>query len=113
MSGTFDSDFCTTPTLQLSHSEPVIRHALAAISAVHGNMGETNGNPLALEEAAIAMRCLSTRIKTGPNSHLVPLVACLLFTCLYLMRGNVDSAMVHILSGFNILEASRQSPASK
>ncbi|KAF2422218.1 hypothetical protein EJ08DRAFT_726275 [Tothia fuscella] len=109
ISGPFDSDFWATLILQLSQIKPAIRHAITAISAAHKNIAIAHSNPLALQESATAMRVLSKRIENDPNSHLVPLVACLLFTCLEFMRGNVDSALVQMLNGFKIIEASRQS----
>jgi hypothetical protein len=107
VSGYFDSDFWSTLVLQLTQSEPVIRHAVAAIGVAHLDMQEGPRNTLALQECTTAMRCLSTRIKTDATSPLVPLVACLLFTCLEFIRGNVDSAKVHIISGFKILNSIR------
>jgi hypothetical protein len=119
LSGCFDSDFWSTLVLQLSQSEPAIRHAVRAISAVYRDMEvaapvmllnrDIPASPLALQESTMAMRCLLKDIKADQSSSLVPLVACLLFTCLEFLSGTVDSAMVHILSGLKILNASRQS----
>jgi hypothetical protein len=64
--------------------------------------------PLVLNELNTAMRCLSERIEANPTSHLVPLVACLIFVCLEFIKGTAESAMVHIASGFGMLNASRQ-----
>ena len=118
LSGYFDSDFWSTLVLQLSQSEITIRHAVSAISAIHRDMQfspstspsvDVPTNPLALHECTAAMRSLTSRIKADPTSSLIPLVACLLFTCLEFLRGSVDSAMVHMLSGFKILKACRYS----
>jgi hypothetical protein len=108
MSGYFDSELWSTLILQLSQSEPVVRHAISAISAAHRDMEEQRAGSDALEECTTAMRCLSIRIDADPTSRLIPLVACLLFTCLEFMRGNVNSAKVHMLSGLNILNSSRR-----
>jgi Fungal Zn(2)-Cys(6) binuclear cluster domain/Fungal specific transcription factor domain len=117
LSGYFDSNFWETLVMQLCQTEPVIQHAVSALSAVYrdidskmlGYVYETREpTPLVLKELNTAMRCLSKRIEANPTSHLVPLVACLLFTCLEFIKGTVESAMVHIKSGFGILNASRQ-----
>jgi Fungal Zn(2)-Cys(6) binuclear cluster domain len=114
--GDFDSDFWSSLVLQLSQSEPAIRHAVAALSAVYKEIEMANSSSptgsippchLALQESAAAMRCLSAQLEAEYPSNLIPLVACLLFTCLEFMRGSVDVAMVHMRSGFRILNASR------
>lgn len=112
----FDSPFWQSLILQMSQSEPAIRHAVSAITSVHKDMEcapiPIPGRPIvpntvALREIGEAMRSLSTRIQADPSSSLVPLVACLLFTCLECMRGSVDGAMQHMTSGFKVLNAAR------
>jgi hypothetical protein len=116
LDGHFDSEFWSTLVMQLSQTEPAIRHAVAAISAIHKDVeNSTTGlspdfiiaDPVALNESHAAMKCLSARIKAHPSSNFVPLVCCLLFTCLEFLKGNVDSALVHVQSGFNILSTIR------
>lgn len=118
ISGCLDSDFWGSLVLQLSESEPVIRHAVRAISAAYREMDTATpkrllsrdipASSIALEESAKAMRCLHQYIQTDQSSTLIPLIACLLFVCLEFLRGTVDTAMVHILSGIKILHSSRQ-----
>ena len=101
--------------LQLSHSEPAIRHAVSAVSVIHRDVeasmnspsGYTAANPAAAKEWNAAMQALSSRIHKQPESNLVPLVCCLIFTCIEFLKGNVDSALVHIQSGFKILASVR------
>ncbi|CAI0645137.1 unnamed protein product [Colletotrichum noveboracense] len=109
--GQFDSEFWSKLVLQLSHSEPSIRHAVSAISLIYRDVesslqhpaGFVNANPEARKEWSFAIKSLSARIETHPNSTLVPLVCCLLFTCIEFLRGNAESSMIHIHSGFSIL----------
>jgi hypothetical protein len=118
LSGDFDSDFWSVLVLQLSQSEPAIRHAVSAISVIYKDI-ETAISPsstgyvppshLAVQESTAAMRYLWTRLKAEPSSNLIPLVACVLFTCVEFLRGSVDSALVHMRSGFKIINASRAS----
>ena len=111
LDGQFDSEFWSKLVLQLSHSEPAIRHAVSAVSVIHRDVetsmnspsGYTTANPAAVQEWNAAMQALSTRIASQPNSNLVPLVCCLIFTCIEFLKGNVDSALVHVQSGFKIL----------
>jgi hypothetical protein len=114
LSGHFDSDFWFVLIMQLAQSEPAIRHAIGAITIVHqdtvaASLNSSHGriplNPAALQQSSAAMRCLGTLISAEQNSYLVPLVACLLFTCLEFLRGSVDSAMAHMKSGFKMLNA--------
>ncbi|KAL6903851.1 hypothetical protein GGI43DRAFT_421392 [Trichoderma evansii] len=115
LDGQFDASFWSKFVLQLSHSEPAIRHAVSAISIIYQGVesslrhpaGYVNANPEAQQEWNTAVRRLSARIQTNPSSNLVPLVCCLLFTCIEFLRGNIASSIFHIQSGFNILAALR------
>jgi hypothetical protein len=113
LDGQFNSGFWSKLVLQLSHSEPAIRHAVSAISIAHQDIesslkhpaGYVDANPEALRALGAAMKCLSARIQVHPNSKLVPLVCCLLFTCIEFLMGNVESSVLHVQSGFNIVAA--------
>ncbi|KAJ6102856.1 hypothetical protein N7486_005283 [Penicillium sp. IBT 16267x] len=115
LDGQFTSQFWSKLVLQLSHSEPSIRHAVSAISVIYQDVesslrhpaGYVNAKLDAQQEWNKAMKSLAARIQAHPNSNLVPLTCCLLFTCIELLRGNVGSSMLHIQSGFNILAALR------
>lgn len=99
--------------LQLAHVEPCIRHAVAAVSAVHQDVemsiqhpdGYVMANHQAQEAWALAAKSLSARIGSQPDSHLVPLVCCLLFTCIEFLRGHAAMALLHIENGLHILAA--------
>ncbi|KAJ5802707.1 uncharacterized protein N7503_005157 [Penicillium pulvis] len=117
LDGQFTSQFWSKLVLQLSHSERSIRHAISAISIIYQDVesslrhpaGYVNANPEAQKEWNKAMKSLSARIQAHPNSNLVPLTCCLMFTCIELLKGNVESSMLHVLSGFKILAALRPS----
>lgn len=106
-----DSEFWGKFVLQLSHSEPSIRHAVSAISLCYRDVesslrdpaGYVNANPEVQKEWNKAIKSLSVRIQAHPNSSLVPLVCCLLFTCIEFLKGNAESSMLHIQNGFKIL----------
>ncbi|CAH0044971.1 unnamed protein product [Clonostachys solani] len=106
-----DSSFWSKLVLQLSHSEPSVRHAVSAISVIYQDVESSLREPLGYVEAnreaqrewIKAVRTLSARIQAQPDSNLVPLVCCLLFTCIELLKGNVESSLLHAQNGFNIL----------
>lgn len=116
LDGQFDSSFWSKLVLQLSHSEPSVRHAVSAISNIYRDVesslrhpaGFVSANPEAQQEWNRAIRSLSDRIQAHPNSNLVPLVCCLLFTCIDFLRGNVESSLLHVQSGLNILAVVRR-----
>lgn len=115
LDGQFETKFWSKLVLQLSHSEPSVRHALSAISALYQDVesslrhsaGYVKANPKAQKEWNGAVKSLSARIQAHPNSNLVPLVCCLLFTSIEFLRGNLQSSFLHVRSGFNILATLR------
>jgi Fungal specific transcription factor domain len=98
LSGYFDSAFWSSLVLQLSQTEDAVYHAVAAICATHQAK-----EPVALQESNAAIRSLSSGIKSGTLTSIVPLVACVLFSCREFMNGSVDSALLHVFSGLKIL----------
>jgi hypothetical protein len=121
LSGYFHSDFWQVLIMQFSQSEPAIHHAVSAISAIHRGIDHTSSNAdlsqntwnqSALQHYNTAIKCVSTRMQQDPNSKLIPLVVCLLFTCIEFLQGDAESAMIHMRSGFTMLENSRQSGSS-
>ncbi|KAI9167838.1 hypothetical protein HJFPF1_03977 [Paramyrothecium foliicola] len=113
LDGKFDSTFWSKLVLQLSHSEPAIRHAVSAVSVTYRDVqsslrhpsGYVSADPEAQLKWNLAIRSLSIQIQAHPDSNLVPLVCCLMFTCVEFLRGNIESALLHVQSGFNILAA--------
>lgn len=117
LDGQFGSGFWGQLVLQLAHVEPCIRHAVSAASVVHQDVelslrhqaGYVTANQKAQKEWEMAVRSLSARIRLQPDSNLVPLVCCLLFTFIELLRGNAAMSMLHVENGLNILAAHRRS----
>lgn len=111
LDGQFGSKFWSELVLQLSCCEPSVRHAVSAISIIYQDVesslrdpaGYVNANGQAQLEWNEATKALATRISAQSVSHLVPLVCCLLFTCIEFLKGNVETSMLHVQSGFNIL----------
>ena len=124
--GIFDTDFWT-PMLQLSEVEPVLQHALSALSAVYEdyrrdsrqglshnmfNLGDlpsarTSNAPLnafAIQQYNKAIQLLTKGEQWIKSPSLnVTLMACLLFICLEFLRNNFKMGLKHLKSGLKIL----------
>lgn len=114
------SGFWGRLVLQLAHIEPCIRHAVAAVSVVHQDVqlslrhpaGYVTANQKAQHHWALAAKSLSARIRAQPESHMVPLVCCLLFTFIEFLMGHAQTAMLHVENGLRILAAHHRQRAA-
>lgn len=131
--GVFSADYWQQLALQLGESEPIVRHALLALSAVyekyHKNRQEEmdlNSKPtgiwrvfqkptittiplseFALQQYNKAIQLLNNRISSGEPSLNVILMTCVIFICLEYLRNNFDIGLQHLKSGLKILAGSR------
>lgn len=107
----FGAQFWTRLVLQLAHSEPPIRLAIAAASVVYEDVElslRDSANYVSADlncqkQWAVAVRSLSAQIDQRPGSILVPLICCLLFTCIEWLRGKSDASWLHVRNGVRIL----------
>ncbi|KAE9985584.1 hypothetical protein EG327_004628 [Venturia inaequalis] len=113
LSGFFTSRFWNGSVLQMSLSEPAIRYAMIAVSAMYEDENLYGKSPVARTEshAAFALeyynKAISSLIraaKANPDSIRVPVMAALIFICLEFLRGNVGIALTHIESGIQMLK---------
>lgn len=93
--------------LQASHSEPAVRHAALAISALLENFGRPQ-TTLAAND--IAIRHYNSAIKhlvasDAPSLDIVLLV-CILFVCTEFLRGDAAAAITHVVHGMSLLRSS-------
>jgi hypothetical protein len=116
LSGLFSQDFWGRLVPQLSASEPAIRHTLIAVSCFHesterfGKSTTASSVGSAITDLTVYDKAVGSLISTlgsDKGSIRIPLIACILFTCLEFLRGDMDAAMTHIESGVNVLKASR------
>jgi hypothetical protein len=111
--------------LQLSHSEPAIRHAIVAVGSMHeqyeifGMASDALAESLpgsthrfGVLEYNKATSSLVKRLSSDPNSILVTVAACLLFISIEFLRGEIDLGLNHLHSGLNILKTWRDGPES-
>lgn len=110
LSGYFDSNFWNRLILQLSHSEPAIKHALIALGAAHesyqaGHADSLNSPSLALKQYNKAISCLKQQLLSRSRRNTeVALICCVLFICFESVRGDYDAALLHLKSGIEILK---------
>jgi hypothetical protein len=107
LSGPYDSYFWTNLVLQLSRSEPIIRHAVIAISTLYEDfacrgrdLSRLQGNLFALSHYNTAVRKLR-EVQHEP----IVLLACLLFICIEVFQDNKPQAITHCRHGLAILRS--------
>jgi hypothetical protein len=117
LSGYFDSDFWNG-LLQIGHSEPGLRYAMNAVSAMYERTLYTNSlptvsssNQILDHNQAFALsqynKAIGHLVKTFANkkqSFAVSLISCVLFICLEFLQHNVENSIVHVRNGLKILE---------
>ncbi|KAF7509056.1 hypothetical protein GJ744_008451 [Endocarpon pusillum] len=109
------SDFWSNTVLRCSHEEPVVRHALIALSSIHLDLvttdcpeGQGFGSELTSVESLLqynkAIRQLRTYLSSRERPSVkVALICCALFYCFESTRGEYDSALGHLQNGLSIL----------
>ncbi|GKZ30513.1 hypothetical protein AbraIFM66950_009352 [Aspergillus brasiliensis] len=112
----FDCVLWQRLVLQLSQVEPAAFHAVVAFSAVYADY-EARGMPVnkdgmdntlqrfAMDQCARAYRWLNSRTASqDPGFRDIMLVCCVLFIMVEWVRGQYDTATIHLKNGLRILE---------
>ncbi|PLN80255.1 hypothetical protein BDW42DRAFT_114337 [Aspergillus taichungensis] len=112
LAGFFPSDFWTRLLPQLSQTEPLVRHAAAAVGAAHRiylGVGHREEDFM-LQQYNLAIRSLLSppspaagEANGARQSHLT-LLGCSLFVCLEILRANYDQALDHVDSGLKLIQ---------
>ena len=124
ISGHFESDFWSRLVLQVSYTEPTVRHAVLALSSVYevhefGQQGldapvyDSNGvlmNRDALGQYTKAVTILSQSLSQKQTSIQVALVNCLLFIWLEFLRNDFKTSLKHLKSGLKIIKDAQSQP---
>lgn len=115
LAGYFDSSFWERLVLQVSVSEPAVRHAIAALGSLHEyhernrlfktKVSLENGQSLfSLEQYTKSVYHLNRYLCTEkfPSIDII-LICCVLFITLESFQGNSESTTRHLLSGSKII----------
>lgn len=99
-----DSRFWDRVLLQASHTEPAIRHAVLALSSLHQAQHDVHNAAQHLAYAKqkhhIALGEAQELVHNSkPGDLMRVLIVCVLFICIESVRGNCDTAMMHLSSG--------------
>ncbi|EGX93528.1 C6 finger domain protein, putative [Cordyceps militaris CM01] len=102
-----DSEFWGGLVMRLSVTEPIVRHAVLAMSSLHEHLsthreqGDTPGPSFIYSEYGKSIAALRQwKSSDGPT---IPLLACVLYTCLEFLLDNEQAARMHIIEGRKLL----------
>ncbi|KXT06176.1 hypothetical protein AC578_1412 [Pseudocercospora eumusae] len=124
LAGYFDSPFWQKMVLVAARHEPAVRHAVAAIGALHEKLltgvvnpaeaTQDNRGRFALEQCNKSIQILIKRREAGgkPNLRLM-LTTCVLFTCFEALQGHCEQAIIHASQGYNLLQQYAVDPEDK
>lgn len=103
-----DSDFWGGLVLRLSVSEPIVRHAVLALSSLHEFVSTRHLKQQPQIDPALIFyeygKAINALRKWEPvEGPMIPLLTSLLFTCLEFMMDHEQGAKLHILQGRNLL----------
>ncbi|TVY43149.1 putative transcriptional regulatory protein, partial [Lachnellula occidentalis] len=103
-------EFWKTLLLRTAHHEPVVKHAVIALGALHEAF-EKGGFDGGDKDFAVSQYIRSLELMVKPElkkrnkiSVDVALITCVLFVCFEILRGNHLSALSHIDGGAKILK---------
>jgi hypothetical protein len=125
ISGYFESEFWDRLVLQISHTEPTVRHALLALSSLCETYESKSINQdlnndrdkfhlqFALQQYNKAVRLLADYLSTSQTQLDVILTSCLVFIWLEFLRDDFDAGLNHLKSGLKILDDFRQPATSE
>lgn len=116
MSGFFSSQFWNYLLPQLSYSQPAVRHAIAAVSAIYEqqflhtpsslparSVEQIRNEHFVLQQYNKAIKHLTEGFPSSEQSLDLTLITCCLFACLEMLRGNFKQALDHLEAGLRIL----------
>jgi hypothetical protein len=106
LSKPYDPYFWTTLVLQLSDTEPAVRHAIIARSSLYEDFAYHSREALQLRSNRFALlhyNAAIQQLKIVQDEDLI-LVACLLFICIEVIQRNLEQAITHSKHGFEIFQ---------
>ncbi|KAJ6439778.1 fungal transcriptional regulatory protein [Purpureocillium lavendulum] len=115
LQGICEGDFWDGVVLQLSLTEPIVRHAVLAVSGLLECVASTRPalhlaaqRGLALSEYGKAIRGLRKWSAEGDKSA-IPLLVCVLFICIEFLLEHDGASQLHVCQGRNILSGLAES----
>jgi hypothetical protein len=108
----FSSELWSKKVLQLSHTEPAIKHGILALSTMHERyentapIFSTDIKDSAFVQYVLAVKHSNALLKAhqeGKAGLEVVLIACIIFTCYENLAGNYKAADMHLQNGLRIL----------
>ncbi|KAF1841922.1 uncharacterized protein K460DRAFT_241906, partial [Cucurbitaria berberidis CBS 394.84] len=107
----FDSELWSRTVLQMSHSEPAIKHGLLALSTMHERFETTapaisaSTNDFAFLQYMQAVKHSNKLLAAQAGNVNIEkiLIACIIFTCYENLSGNYLAANMHLRNGMRIL----------
>ncbi|KAM0744597.1 hypothetical protein ACQRIT_001086 [Beauveria bassiana] len=109
LSNIMDSEFWGGLVLRLSVTEPIVRHAVLAMSSLHEYLSNnkeqqvTVGPSFVYSQYGKSISALR-KWKTG-DGPTIPLLACVLYTCLEFLLDDEEAARMHIMQGRKLLSS--------
>lgn len=115
ISGDLDSVFWRVIVLQISQTEPAVRHAVLAVSSLHEGLATGTITPLedgtiahatqsfALQQYNKAITRLLEQMNNPFTSPLASLLTCVLFVCIEYMQGKDRESLIHLEQGRQLL----------
>lgn len=113
LAGIFESDFWGSLVVQASTRESAVRHATIALASAHrshltrcegGNLRDViSDDSFALLQYNRAIEDLNAQTSQDPHSLRVAAVACVVFVCLEMLRGEYDAMGTHFRHGMNLI----------
>ncbi len=105
-----DSEFWGGLVLRLSVTEPIVRHAVLAMSSLHEHLSTRKGGAAAavgpsFVYAEYGKSIAALRRWKASDGPTIPLLACVLYTCMEFLLDNEQAARMHILEGRKLLGA--------
>ncbi|KAF3769947.1 hypothetical protein M406DRAFT_248656, partial [Cryphonectria parasitica EP155] len=116
ISGDFDASFWRVIVLQISQTEPAVRHAVLAVSSLHeglaagtivpsrdGAVLPPNTQSFALQQYNKAIARLLDQMNNPLTKPLASLLTCVLFVCIEYMQGKDKESLIHLEQGRQLL----------
>lgn len=103
-----DAIFWGTYVLQVSQTEPAVRHAVLAVSSLHeglmnGSLSGGTTQSFALQQYNKAIAHVLNQMQNPLTKLSVSLITCVLFVCVEFLQGKDKESLIHLEQGRQLL----------